>query len=91
MWIAPPALSPSLQLHRLRARLFLMHDRSDSYVPYTESRRLAEGAVGARLVRHSEFALFQHVTPGGDLTLRSLVPELGKLWWHLQAVLREVL
>ncbi|MBI3954233.1 MAG: hypothetical protein HY330_06935 [Chloroflexi bacterium] len=85
------ALSPSLQLHGLRARLFLMHDRADSYVPYTESRRLAAGAAGARLVRHTEFALFQHVTPSGELALRALVPQVWRLLGHLQAVLLEVL
>ena len=84
-------LSPAGSLADVQTRVFLMHDLGDTYVPFTESRRLAAGLASAKQVRLTEFALFQHVTPDADLDLRVVLKEGSKLLRHLRSVLREVL
>jgi predicted esterase len=39
-------VSPSSAVAALDTELFIMHDRSDPYIPYVESRRLRDAAVG---------------------------------------------
>ena len=60
------ALSPIRRLEPIRADVFLMYDTADSYVPYSQSLELAAGLQPlGRLVRSSEFRLFDHVEPKG--------------------------
>jgi acetyl esterase/lipase len=81
-------LSPAGHVNRLTARVFLMHDRGDAYVPYPESRALAaELGVRASL---TEFRLFDHVEPKG-IDIGGAAPEAWRLLWHIQAVLVETL
>ena len=55
-------LSPSRVIDQIRAPIYLLHDRTDQYVPFTESRDFA-----AALTRNhqphdfAEFGIFQHV------------------------------
>jgi dienelactone hydrolase len=59
-------LSPKTSIDRVKADLFILHDRADPYVPYTESRRLKD-AIGARANAHfDELRLFEHVSPKLD-------------------------
>ncbi len=56
-------LSPKTSIDRVRAELFIIHDRADPFIPYTESRRL-EDAIGGRTNAHfDELRLFEHVQP----------------------------
>ena len=56
-------LSPRTHIDNLSAELFIVHDRADPFIPYTESRRLQE-AIGDRGDAHfDEIRLFEHVTP----------------------------
>jgi acetyl esterase/lipase len=82
-------VSPISHLDGLRAPVYLMHAVDDNYVPYVESRKLAN-ALHARglLVMHNEFRVFEHVQ-AADLDPLSAAPELWKLLWHLQAVMLE--
>jgi acetyl esterase/lipase len=82
------ALSPRGHLDTLRARAFLMHDLSDAYVPYPESRALA-AELGDR-ARLTEFRLFDHVEPKG-IDLGAVAPEAWRLAWLIQSVLVETL
>lgn len=80
------ALDPSAGIERLRARVFILHDRSDPYVPYTESLKLARaleprGGATLLLVR-----LFEHVQPRRRLAPQ-LITELAKLYTFLAKVL----
>jgi dipeptidyl aminopeptidase/acylaminoacyl peptidase len=93
----PPALvrglrrlSPLRVAAELRCAVYLMHDRSDSFVPVTESRRLAARLweLGHPQVRYSEFELFEHVVPGRRLSLPTLVVEFKKFYLHLLALMR---
>ncbi|MGQ9572679.1 MAG: alpha/beta hydrolase family protein [Dehalococcoidia bacterium] len=56
-------LSPSASIDGLRADLFIVHDRHDKFIPYAESRRLAEAARGQNDVYYAELDLFRHVDP----------------------------
>jgi dienelactone hydrolase len=82
-------LSPIRVIDRVRAPVHLMHERDDHHVPYTESRKLAQGlAPGGHLVRYTEFRLFTHVQPD-TLDPIAAAPELWKLLWHVQALMLE--
>jgi dienelactone hydrolase len=82
-------VSPIRRLDGLKAPVYLMHGVDDNYVPFVESRRLAD-ALRARglLVMHNEFHVFKHVQ-AADLDPVAAAPELWKLLWHLQAVMLE--
>jgi acetyl esterase/lipase len=56
-------LSPKTSIDRVKAELFILHDRGDPVIPYTESRRLKD-ALGDRARAHfDELRLFEHVKP----------------------------
>ena len=56
------ALSPSAALGDIRAPIYLLHDRNDSYVPYTESRAFAAALVKANHPHDFvELNIFAHV------------------------------
>lgn len=56
-------LSPKTSIGRVKAELFILHDKGDPFIPYTETRRLKD-AVGDRPKTHfDELRLFEHVQP----------------------------
>ena len=89
----PPAMrdylrriSPSTYVGGLRAELFLMHDRRDNIIPWTETLEFWEAAHPARGKHLTILDIFRHVEPQGGNPLR-LVWEGGKLWWHIYRVI----
>jgi hypothetical protein len=84
-------LSPSTYLGQMRAHLYLMHDLDDSFIPFTESRDLAAGAPPGVVQRHTEFSIFAHVIPDRPVPWETFLPDLWRLFWHVHAVLLEVL
>lgn len=84
-------ISPSLALDRVTARLFIMHDAGDHFIPYTESRRMAGQAPASSVARFTEFDLFDHVMPNKSLASAGFLVELGKLFRQLYEVLVYVL
>ncbi|MEE8519542.1 MAG: hypothetical protein V3S98_10500, partial [Dehalococcoidia bacterium] len=82
------ALSPSLHVQDLSARLLIMHDREDDLVPVEESRRLADATADREGVRYTEFSFFQHVDPTERVGAFKLVTESLKLFGHLYGVVR---
>jgi dienelactone hydrolase len=56
-------LSPRTSIDRVQAELFIVHDRADPYVPYTESRRLQDAIRGRGKAHFDELRLFEHVEP----------------------------
>ncbi len=82
------ALTPAGHLADVRAETFLMHDVSDVYVPYVESRALAV-EVDSR-AHLTEFRHFDHVEPKG-IDLAAAAPEAWRLLWHIQGVLTKTL
>jgi len=74
----------------LNARALIMSDREDKLVPSEESRRLAEDLDGRGNVYHTEFSLFDHVTPGKTVGPREYVREMYKMFRHMYMVMREL-
>jgi dienelactone hydrolase len=75
------ALSPSSVVSQIRAPVYLLHDRADEYVPFTESRDFA--AALAELHHpydHVEFSIFQHVEVRGGLGLGPILADGARLY-----------
>ncbi len=83
------AISPSAHVATLRARMYLMHDTDDAFVPYVESRRLAARLPEAQRA-YTEFSIFAHVEPTRSLDPLAFVGEVGKLLRHLYLVMFEL-
>jgi hypothetical protein len=82
------ALSPSSVVDSLDARIYLMHDTSDQYVPFTESRDF--DAALTRLGRWHEFVElggFQHVEVRSGATWSELAGDGA----HLFSILYQLL
>ncbi len=63
-------LSPSTYLAQIKTPIYLLHDRNDQYVPFTQSREF-NAALDASGQRHeyAEFGIFQHVEVRSGLGL----------------------
>jgi acetyl esterase/lipase len=82
------ALSPRSVVAGIRAPIYLMHDRSDPYVPFTEGRAFA--ADLARLhhrYEYAEFSIFQHTEVQSGQPVWSLLIDGAKLARILYSVL----
>ena len=85
------AISPSTYLAQLRTHLYLMHDVDDSFIPFTQSRDLVARAPAGVVQRYTEFSIFAHVIPDRPVPWQTFLPDLWRLFWHVHAVLLEVL
>jgi hypothetical protein len=65
-----------------------MHDVDDPFIPFTESRALA---AASKVERYTEFSIFAHVIPDRPVPWQTFLPDLWRLYWHVHAVLLEVL
>lgn len=82
------SVSPATHVGQLVAPVYLMHDRGDHLIPYTESRRFNVAlALAGRPPYHSEFDIFEHVDPtrGGNPLVAAR--DMVKLFMHIRAVL----
>ena len=82
------ALSPSTVAPQIRAHIYLLHDSSDQYVPFTESRDF--DAALTRLGRpHDfvEFSIFSHVEVRSGLGLGPLLGDGARLYRILYEIL----
>ena len=74
-------LSPSSVISGIHTPIYLLHDRSDQYVPFTQSRDFA--AALARLHHpydFAEFGIFQHVEVRADLNFGQLLGDGSQLF-----------
>ncbi len=85
------AVSPSSVLAQLKAHLYLMHDRDDPFIPFTQSRALVAAAPPGVVVRYTEFSIFEHVIPDKPVAWQTFLPDLWRLFWHVHSVLLELL
>ena len=85
------SISPSAYLDQLHARLYVMHDVDDPFIPFTESRNLVASAPPGVVARYTEFSIFEHVIPDRDVPWQTFVPDVWRLFWHVHAVLMELL
>ncbi len=82
------AISPTTFADELRAPVFLMHDEADDAIPFAHLEPLAAAVPPPHLRRTTSFRLFDHVEPGTGIGVTEL-PEIWKLFWHLQDVLNQ--
>jgi dienelactone hydrolase len=80
-------ISPSTGIDRLEAKVFIMHDVSDPYVPVTESYRLADAIPNAEQKVYAQFTLFDHVRPSRSMNWLHLLREAIKLFVYLCRVM----
>jgi fermentation-respiration switch protein FrsA (DUF1100 family) len=84
------SLSPSTGIDRLRAKIFIMHDFSDPFVPVTESYRLADALPNPGRKVYAQFELFEHVRPKHALDRATLVFEGVRLIKYLSQLFAEI-
>ena len=84
-------LSPSSSIDNVTAELFIIHDKADPYIPYTESRRL-EAALEGRddtVAHFDEISLFEHVQPNLNQRPETLALDSTRVLFRLyQLMLR---
>jgi hypothetical protein len=82
-------LSPSSVVGQISAPIYLLHDRFDGHVPFTESVNFA--AALARL-NHPydlvELSIFQHTQVSGSLDFGSLLRDSPRLFGVIHVALR---
>lgn len=82
------ALSPSMILADIHAPIYLLHDRNDTYVPFTESRAFAAALVAARHPHDFvELNIFAHVEVKYGLGFGPLVGDGVRLFSILTELL----
>ena len=84
-------VSPAAHLTEIHAHVYLMHDRDDTFIPFTETRSLVAEAPAGLVVRYTEFSIFAHVIPDRPVPWQTFVPDVWRLFWHVHAVLLELL
>jgi hypothetical protein len=84
-------ISPAAYLNQVKAHVYLMHDLDDTFIPFTESRAMVGADVNGAIKRYTEFEIFAHVIPDRPVPWQTFVPDLWRLYWHIHAVLLEVL
>ncbi len=80
-------ISPSTHVANIRARLMVMHDRSDLYVPVAESRRLVEATQDRTSVYYTELPDFRHLTPSPE-SVSALLTQASMMYRHMYAIIR---
>jgi len=81
-------LSPSTVVDDIRAPIYLLHDRNDHYLPFTESRDFA-AALAHQGHPHDfvEFGIFQHVEVRSGLSVGQILSDGPRLFHVLYEVL----
>jgi dienelactone hydrolase len=80
-------LSLNGKLQGLKCETFILHDTSDHFVPYTESRRLRDALQGQVKLHFTEVDIFEHVEPTINRDAHVLVTDSMKLYFHLYQIL----
>jgi acetyl esterase/lipase len=83
-------LSPSASIGGLHTELFIVHDRHDKFLPYVESRRLAEAARGQNDVYYAELDLFRHVDPRVSANPLTFLADLIEFFFQAYRLMLQV-
>src|SRR5262249_19113455 len=81
-------LSPRTVIARVAAPIYLLHDRNDQFIPFTQSRAFA--AALAKLQHpytYAEFGIFAHVEVKSGLSGGQLLRDGATLFWLLSEML----
>ncbi len=79
------SISPISVISQLRAPIYLLHDRNDEFVPFTESLNFDRDYRGPHEL--VEFSIFQHVEVKSGLGIRSLLSDGARLYGVLVRIL----
>jgi hypothetical protein len=79
-------LSPSHHLEGFRARIFILHDTGDRYVPYLESAKLDRALTSRVEKRYLITEAFEHVQPRAGLSWHA-VRQLASLYGFMYAAI----
>lgn len=74
--------SPRELVSDFKTKIFILHDKSDTYVPYTQSIKLYEAMSKDQIGAYHISDLFEHVQPNRPINIR----ELAKLYGFLYKV-----
>jgi dienelactone hydrolase len=81
-------LSPKSVLSGIRTPIYLLHDRNDQYVPFTQSREFDAALIRAgRGHQYAEFGIFQHVEVRAGLGIGAILGDGLALFRILVALL----
>lgn len=72
--------SPKEYLSKFKAKIFILHDKSDAYVPYTESVVLYNVLPKDQVKAYHISDLFEHVQPNRPINFGELVKLYGFLY-----------
>lgn len=81
-------LSPRTIIAQVKAPIYLLHDRNDEFIPYTQSRAFA--AALTRLSHphtYAEFGIFAHVEVKSGVGGGQLLRDAATLFWLLSQML----
>ena len=85
-------VSPSSAVQALDTELFIMHDRSDPFIPYVESRRLRDATEGnGHQVYFAEFDFLNHVEPKSPTNPVAFLADMVKLIFYSWLLMLRVL
>lgn len=80
-------LSPKNSIHRVEAELFIIHDRADEYIPYTELRRFRDALPERDRIHLDETRIFEHVQPRLGQQPDVLVLDTSRLLYRMYQLL----
>ena len=81
-------LSPSTAAPGVRTAIYLLHDRNDGFVPFTESRAFDRALTQlGKAHRYAEFGIFQHVEVRANLGIGPLLSDLTSLYGIVSGLL----
>ncbi|MEK7617055.1 MAG: hypothetical protein AAB414_03290 [Patescibacteria group bacterium] len=72
--------SPKEFVSDFKAKIFILHDKSDTYVPYTQSIKLYEAMPKDQVAAYHISDLFEHVQPNRPINIMELVKLYGFLY-----------
>lgn len=72
--------NPRENLNDFKAKIFILHDKLDTYVPYTESIKLYEAMPKNQIATYHISDLFEHVQPNRPISVGELVKLYGFLY-----------
>jgi predicted esterase len=81
-------ISPRNYLGDVTADILIMHDRGDTLIPVSESRKLSMDLTRRSGFHYTETSIFDHVRPSEPRTLIHMLKEGTKLVGHMYKIIR---
>ena len=81
-------ISPRNYLREVSADILIMHDRGDTLIPVSESRKLLGDLKGRSGFHYTETSIFDHVRPSRSGTLIHMLKGGTKFGMHMYRIIR---